>query len=214
VSRFIFSSTAAVYGEPEKIPITEEHPCRPGNPYGNTKLGIERMLADCDAAYGLRSVCLRYFNAAGADPSGTIGELHDPESHLIPLVLAGAALSRPIHIFGTDYPTDDGTCIRDYVHVGDLSQAHLLALNALRQGGGSQTYNLGNSIGYSVRQVIETARRVTGRPIEVREASRRPGDPAVLVADSNKIRNALGWRPQFENLEAIIETAWKWHAGK
>lgn len=211
VKRFIFSSTAAVYGEPEKVPISEAQICRPTNPYGNTKLAVERMLADCDASYGLKSICLRYFNAAGAHPSGRLGELHDPESHLIPLVLKAALASSPIKIFGNDYPTSDGTCIRDYVHVCDIAQAHLLALNELEAGGESDIFNLGNNVGYSVRQVIEIAEKVTGRGIETIESERREGDPAVLVADSSKIRRKLGWQPQFEDLETIITTAWRWH---
>jgi UDP-glucose 4-epimerase len=212
VRYFIFSSTAAVYGEPEFIPISEEHACRPTNPYGNTKLSIERMLADCEHAYGLRSICLRYFNAAGAHPCGRIGEMHDPESHLIPLVLKSALTSSPIKIFGNDYPTPDGTCIRDYVHVSDLARAHLLALEALKGGCRSDIFNLGNSVGYSVHQVIGLARRVTGKPIAAVVCDRRAGDPAVLVADSGKIRSKLGWTPVYEGLEAIIETAWNWHS--
>ena len=211
IKRFIFSSTAAVYGEPEKIPIAENHPPNPTNPYGSTKLTVERMLADCDTAHGLKSISLRYFNAAGAHPSGMIGEMHEPESHLIPLVLRAVLSHVPIKIFGSDYPTPDGTCIRDYVHVCDLAQAHLLALQTLLEGGGSQVFNLGNSVGFSVRQVIELARQVTGRAIEAVEHDRRPGDPAVLVADSSKARRILGWSPVYENLEAIIESAWRWH---
>jgi UDP-glucose 4-epimerase len=211
VMRFIFSSTAAVYGEPEKTPIVEAHPCRPTNPYGTSKLTVERVLSDCDAAYGLKSICLRYFNAAGADASGTIGEMHDPESHLIPLVLKSAITGNPIKVFGTDYPTPDGTCLRDYVHVSDLAQAHLLSLHALMDGAASTAYNLGNSVGYSVRQVIDLAGKVTGRDIRVIEDARRAGDPAVLVADADKIKKALGWRPKYEALETIIETAWSWH---
>ncbi|MDH5298367.1 MAG: UDP-glucose 4-epimerase GalE [Desulfobulbaceae bacterium] len=212
VRRFIFSSTAAVYGEPEEIPIAETHPCRPTNPYGATKIGVERMLADCDQAHGLKSVSLRYFNAAGAHASGTMGERHNPESHLIPLVLQVATGERQeIKIFGTDYPTGDGTCLRDYVHVDDLARAHMLALEALLAGEGSAVYNLGNSRGYSVREVIETARRVTGRAIPVVETERRPGDPAVLVAASEKIRGQLGWQPRYEELSTIIATAWRWH---
>jgi UDP-glucose-4-epimerase GalE len=212
VKRFIFSSTAAVYGEPERVPIPEDHPCRPTNPYGNTKLGVERMLADCDAAFGLRSICLRYFNAAGADPSGMIGEAHTPESHLIPLVLKAALAATPVKIFGVDYPTADGTCLRDYVHVCDLAQAHLLALDALEAGCASDVFNLGNSVGYSVRQVIDAAGRITGKKTEALECERRPGDPAVLVADSSKIRSKLGWKPKYEGLDEIIDTAWHWHA--
>lgn len=211
IKKFIFSSTAAVYGEPETIPITEDHPCRPTNPYGNTKMAVEKMLADCDYAHGLKSICLRYFNAAGAHPSGRIGEMHNPESHLIPLVLKAAIASSPIKIFGTDYPTEDGTCVRDYVHVSDLCQAHMLALTALQDKGGSNVFNIGNSVGYSVRQVIDIAARVAGKKIEIEECARRPGDPAVLIADSSKIRKALGWVPRFEDLSTIIETAWRWH---
>ncbi len=212
VKRFIFSSTAAVYGEPVKVPIDEDHPRQPTNPYGISKLTVEHMLADCQRAYGLQYVSLRYFNAAGADASGEIGERHEPESHLIPLVLQVAAGQRKsIKIFGTDYPTPDGTCLRDYVHVSDLAQAHLLALRHLLGGGESAVYNLGNSKGYSVREVIETARRITGHPIPTVTAARRPGDPAQLIADSAKIRRELSWEPRYENLASIIETAWAWH---
>ncbi|BBO86887.1 UDP-glucose 4-epimerase GalE [Desulfosarcina ovata] len=212
VLRFIFSSTAAVYGEPEAIPITENHPRQPTNPYGNTKLAVERMLADCDAAFGLKYAALRYFNAAGADPSGEIGEMHDPETHLIPIVLkAASGHINNIQVFGTDYPTTDGTCIRDYVHVNDLAQAHLLALNALFDGGASAVYNLGSSSGYSVKEVIRIAERVTGKKIPVVEGPRRLGDPAVLVASSEKIKNRLGWVPVYDDLEKIIRTAWNWH---
>lgn len=212
VGRFIFSSTAAVYGEPERVPIGEDHPCRPTNPYGNTKLCVERMLSDCEAAHGIRSICLRYFNAAGAHPSGDIGEMHDPETHLIPLILKNARASAPIKIFGTDYPTEDGTCVRDYVHVCDLARAHLLALQALNDGYPSSVFNLGNSVGHSVRQVIDTARAVTGIPIEAVECDRRAGDPAVLVASSDNIRRELNWSPGYESLEEIIASAWKWHS--
>lgn len=212
VLRFIFSSTAAVYGEPEEIPIVEDHPCKPTNPYGASKLTVERILSDCDSAYGLKFICLRYFNAAGADASGHIGEMHDPESHLIPLVLKSALTQNPIKVFGTDYPTPDGTCLRDYVHVTDLAQAHLLALNALMDGASSNVYNLGNSVGYSVRQVIDLSAKVIGKEIPVVEDARRPGDPAALVANADKIKQALGWQPSYEELETIIETAWKWHS--
>ena len=212
VKRFIFSSTAAVYGEPVDIPITETHPCTPTNPYGKSKIAVEGMLNDCDSAHGLKYISLRYFNAAGADKSGKIGERHRNETHLIPLVLEVAAGRREhIKIFGADYPTPDGTCIRDYIHVSDLSGAHLLALNALLSGGDSAVYNLGNNKGYSVREVIELARKVTGKPILAIEADKRPGDPAVLIASSDKIKEKLGWKPQYEDLETIIETAWKWH---
>jgi len=212
VEYFIFSSSAAVYGEPSEMPIREDHPCRPTNPYGTTKLTVERILSDCRRAYGLKYASLRYFNAAGAHPSAQIGERHDPETHLIPLVLK-TALGRRKHIkiFGTDYPTEDGTCIRDYIHVNDLTRAHILAMDALVGGAGSAIYNLGNSKGYSVLEVIEAARRVTGKAIPVQEEGRRAGDPAVLIADSGKLREELGWSPQFEDLEPIIETAWAWH---
>jgi UDP-glucose 4-epimerase len=212
VPHFIFSSTAAVYGEPVQVPITEDHPRNPTNPYGATKLAVERLLADLGPASGLTWSVLRYFNAAGADASGTIGERHEPETHLIPLVLQVATGQRSgIRIFGDDYPTPDGTCLRDYVHVSDLTRAHLLALESLLAGGGSSTYNLGNSTGYSVRQVIEAARAITGHPIPAEVAPRRAGDPAVLVADSSRIRAELGWRPAYEDLDAIIRTAWEWH---
>jgi len=212
VKRFIFSSTAAVYGEPVDIPITESHPCTPTNPYGESKIAVERMLKDCDSAYGLKYISLRYFNAAGADRSGEIGERHRNETHLIPLVLEVAAGRREnIKIFGTNYPTPDGTCIRDYIHVSDLSGAHLLALNSLLSGGDSAVYNLGNNRGYSVREVIELSRKVTGKPIPAIEADKRPGDPAILIASSDKIKKNLGWKPEYEDLETIIKTAWKWH---
>ena len=212
VKKFIFSSTAAVYGEPVRVPITETHPSSPTNPYGATKIAVERMLKDCDQAHGLKSVCLRYFNAAGADESGNIGERHRPESHLIPLVLKVATGERKnIKIFGTDYDTPDGTCLRDYIHVTDLARAHLLALNHLLSGGQSAVYNLGNSKGASVREVISLAEKITGRRIPVVETGRRAGDPAVLVAGSEKIKTELGWRPRYETLETIIQTAWNWH---
>lgn len=211
VLRFVFSSTAAVYGEPDRTPIPETHPCRPTNPYGASKLSVERLLSDCDSAYGLKSVCLRYFNAAGADVSGQIGEMHNPETHLIPLVLKAALTKTPITIFGTDYQTPDGTCLRDYVHVTDLAQAHMLALDTLMAGEGSDVYNLGNHVGYSVRQVIDIAGKVTGKKIDVMEEKRRPGDPAILVADGSKIKERLKWQPRYEQLETIIQTAWNWH---
>lgn len=212
VRRFIFSSTAAVYGEPKAVPITEDHPCVPTNPYGATKLAVERMLKDCDEAYGLRFMSLRYFNAAGADPGGLVGERHRPETHLIPLVLKTALGDfSHIKIFGTRYPTPDGTCLRDYVHVNDLARAHLLALTALLNGGASGIYNLGNSRGHSVREVIELSREITGCLIPAIETDKRPGDPAILVAASEKIRRELGWRPEYEDLKTIIQTAWQWH---
>jgi UDP-glucose 4-epimerase len=212
VNRFIFSSTAAVYGEPLEIPITENHHSNPTNPYGATKIAVERMLHDCDSSYGLKYISLRYFNASGADESGTIGERHTQETHLIPLILKVATGEREnVRILGTDYPTPDGTCIRDYIHVSDLTRAHLLALQELLSGGESAVYNLGNNQGYSVREVVELAKKVTGKNIPVVEADRRPGDPAILIASSEKIKASLGWKPKFENLETIIKTAWVWH---
>jgi UDP-glucose 4-epimerase len=210
VPRLVFSSTAAVYGEPAKQPIEEHDPTAPTNPYGQTKLSFERALRWYHGAYGLSSVSLRYFNAAGATARN--GERHDPETHLIPLVLQAAAGRLPeVTVFGTDYPTPDGTCVRDYIHVEDLARAHVLALGALDDRPGCHAYNLGcGGDGYSVHQVIETAREVTGRPIPVRHAARRPGDPAVLVASSEAIRRDLGWTPAFQQLGTIIATAWAW----
>jgi UDP-glucose 4-epimerase len=211
VRRFIFSSTAAVFGEPGCVPIDEAHPAKPINPYGISKWMVEQALADYDRAYGLKSVCLRYFNAAGADPEGELGERHDPETHLIPLVLQAASRRRSeITVFGRDYDTPDGTCIRDYVHVMDLCQAHLLALDGLSAGGQSDAFNLGNGNGFSVQEVIESARRVTGREIPVRESGRRAGDPARLVANSDRAKALLGWKPEFADLDTIVEHAWKW----
>jgi UDP-glucose 4-epimerase len=207
--RLVFSSTAAVYGDPGGAPVKESHPCAPVNPYGHTKLALEHALTDYQAAYGLESVRLRYFNAAGAHPDADLTENHEPETHLIPIVLQSAAgLRGPLGIFGDDYPTPDGTCIRDYVHVCDLAQAHLLAVDRLVRGKGSGTFNLGNSGGYSVREVIDAARRVTGKPVRVETKARRPGDPAILVSDSTLVRRELGWRPRYEALEEIIATAW------
>ncbi|HBE80878.1 MAG TPA: UDP-glucose 4-epimerase GalE [Firmicutes bacterium] len=214
VNKFVFSSTAAVFGEPEKIPIPEDHPKNPTSPYGFSKLTFEGILKFYDRAYGMKYIALRYFNAAGADPEAAIGEDHQPESHLIPIVLQTAQGLRPhIEIFGTDYPTSDGTCVRDYIHVNDLAQAHILALEALAKGADSTIYNLGNGQGYSNRQVIEVAKKVSGKVISVKEGPRRPGDPAVLVASANRIKEELGWKPQYPQLEKIIETAWRWHAG-
>jgi UDP-glucose-4-epimerase GalE len=208
----IFSSSCATYGEPDVSPIPEDHPQRPINPYGRTKLAVEQMLADFGDAYGLKHVSLRYFNAAGADPDGEIGEDHDPEPHLVPLVLEVAAGTRPhLAVFGTDYPTPDGTCVRDYVHVADLAQAHVQALEYLAGGAESTAFNLGNGDGYSVREVIESARRVTGRPIPAIEARRRWGDPARLVGSSQRARAVLGWTPRHPELETVLETAWNWH---
>lgn len=207
----IFSSTCATYGEPSSVPITEDHPQNPVNPYGRTKLVVEGMLRDFETAHRLRHVSLRYFNAAGADPEGELGEVHDPETHLIPLLFDVALGKRPhVAIFGTDYPTPDGTCIRDYIHVTDLADAHVLALEHLLGGGESRVYNLGNGAGYSVREVIEGVRRVTGHPIPVLEARRRWGDPGVLVGSAAKIRAELGWTPRYPDLDAILETAWQW----
>lgn len=211
VRRFVFSSTAAIFGEPSYTPIDESHPKYPINPYGRSKLMVEQMLADYDQAYGLSSVCLRYFNAAGAHMDGLLGERHDPETHLIPLILQAAAGRREaISVFGRDYPTADGTCIRDYIHIMDLCQAHLLALEQLTQGGTSAAYNLGNGNGFSVQQVIDVARKVTGREIKIIDAPRREGDPAVLVADSTLAREKLGWVPSHADIETIIQHAWQW----
>lgn len=210
VRRVVFSSTCATYGEPERLPLDEGHPQRPTNPYGASKLFMERIMRDYDRAYGLRFVALRYFNAAGATPS--CGEDHEPETHLIPLVLFAAQGKRShISVFGRDYPTPDGTCVRDYIHVSDLASAHLAALDYLERGGDSQAINLGNGHGYSVLEVIEAARRVTGREIEVRFEARRPGDPSHLVADASRAFEVLGWKPRLPSLEQIIGTAWKWH---
>lgn len=211
VKNFIFSSTAATFGEPNYVPIDERHPQQPINPYGRSKLMIEQALADYDQAYGLRSVCLRYFNAAGAHPEALLGERHDPETHLIPLVLQAASGRRAaISVFGRDYDTPDGTCIRDYIHVLDLADAHWLALKYLAQGGASNAFNLGNGDGYSVQAVIDTALAVTGRPIRVLDQPRRAGDPARLVADVAKCREVLGWKPVYADLARIIEHAWRW----
>lgn len=211
VWRFVLSSTAATYGVPERGPITEDMPQRPINPYGMSKLAVERALADYATAYGWGYAALRYFNAAGAHPDGSIGEDHDPETHLIPLVLQVALGKRPyIEVFGTDYPTPDGTCIRDYVHVDDLAEAHLLALERLEHGKGMR-FNLGIGRGYSVREVIRTAEEVTGKKIAVKEGPRRAGDPPELVASSEAIQRELGWRPRCTDLRPIVETAWNWH---
>ncbi|HTK38470.1 MAG TPA: UDP-glucose 4-epimerase GalE [Pyrinomonadaceae bacterium] len=210
VKKFIFSSTCATYGVPQYVPIDEKHPQWPVNPYGWSKLMVERALDAYDAAYGLKYVALRYFNASGA--SEKCGEDHQPETHLIPLVLFAAMGKIPhVSIFGDDYPTPDGTAVRDYIHISDLSQAHLLALEHLRSGGTSECINLGNGNGYSVKEVIDAARKVTGKTIEAANAPRRAGDPPQLVGDSAKAREVLGWNPQFPELEKIIESAWAWH---
>ena len=212
VGKIVFSSTAATYGEPENIPILESDRTCPTNPYGETKLAMEKMFKWTAEAHGLRYVSLRYFNACGADESGTIGEAHNPESHLIPLILQVPNGKREtISIYGTDYDTPDGTCIRDYIHVTDLAQAHILAVQYLNNGGESDIFNLGNGVGYSVREVIKTARKVTGHPIPATESSRRAGDPARLVASSEKAKKILGWKPVHDSLEEIIASAWNWH---
>jgi len=209
VKQFIFSSTAAIFGEPEYTPIDEKHPKAPINPYGRSKWMVEQILEDYDRAYGLKSICLRYFNAAGADPEGELGERHDPETHLIPLVLQAASGQRDaITVFGRDYDTEDGTCMRDYIHVADLCQAHWLAIESLQNHGESQRFNLGNGNGFSVQQVIDVCREVTGKDITVIEGERREGDPAVLVADSSRARSELGWQPQFADLDSIVAHAW------
>ena len=212
VKRLVFSSTAATYGEPENTPILETDRTFPTNPYGETKLSVEKVLKWADNAYGIKYVSLRYFNAAGAHISGTIGEDHKPESHLIPIVLQAALGKRDaIQIFGDDYDTPDGSCIRDYIHVTDLAAAHILALKSLRNGGDSRIYNLGNGKGFSVREVVSLARKVTGIDIKEVIAPRRAGDPAILVASSDRIKTELKWEPKYDDLSTIIETAWKWH---
>ena len=212
IDKIVFSSTAATYGEPENIPVLESDRTCPTNPYGETKLAVEKMFKWVAEAHGLRYVSMRYFNACGADENGIIGEAHNPESHLIPIILQVPNGKREtISIYGTDYDTPDGTCIRDYIHVTDLAQAHILAVKYLYNGGKSDIFNLGNGVGYSVREVIETARKVTGRPIPVTETSRRAGDPARLVASSEKAKRILGWKPVHNCLEEIIASAWNWH---
>ena len=212
IDNIIFSSTCATYGMPDQIPIDENHPQNPINPYGRSKLMIEWILKDFAAAYDLKFVSLRYFNAAGADPDAEIGENHDPETHLIPLVLDVAlGIRNRIEIYGTDYNTPDGTCIRDYIHVSDLADAHLLALEYLNAGGQSEVFNLGNGNGFSVREVITAAMKVTGCDIPYLESKKRPGDPAVLIGSTEKIRDNLGWRTVHNSLDAIIRTAWRWH---
>lgn len=212
VKTFVFSSTCALYGVPKFTPLTEEHPQDPISPYATSKWMVERILADFDQAYGFKSVAFRYFNASGADPDGLLGEDHQPETHLIPLVLLTALGQQDsIAIFGTDYPTSDGTCIRDYIHVADLAQAHVLGLKYLLQGGDSDVFNLGNGSGFSVREVIEIAQQVTGCPIPVIERDRRAGDPPILVGSSAKAQAVLGWQPQYKDLSQILTHAWRWH---
>ena len=211
IKYFIFSSTAATFGEPEYTPIDEAHPQKPINPYGHSKLMVEQILRDFDHAYGLKSVCLRYFNAAGADPDGELGERHIPETHLVPLVLQAASGRRGnITIFGVDYDTPDGTCIRDYIHVNDLCSAHLLGLEHLVAGGESKAFNMGNGQGYSIKEVIDVAKKVTGNDFAVSLGERRDGDPARLVADSTLLQKELGWKPEYADLETIIRHAWAW----
>ena len=213
VPYLVFSSTAATFGEPERVPIEENDRQFPTNPYGESKLMVEHMLKWCDQAHGLKYCALRYFNVAGARPDGSIGEDHRPETHLIPLILQVAQGKRDkLSLFGTDYPTKDGTCVRDYIHVDDLIDAHVLALDYLRAGNPSAAFNLGNGQGFSNREIVEAARRVTGHPIPVTEEDRRPGDPAVLIASSQKAVEVLGWQPKYTDVEDIIATAWRWHS--
>ena len=215
INHFIFSSTAAIFGEPEYVPIDEMHRKNPINPYGHSKLMVEKMLESYDHAYGLKSVCLRYFNAAGADPKTRIGERHDPETHLIPLVLQAASGRREsISIFGNNYDTEDGTCIRDYIHIIDLCDAHLRAANFLQDENISQRFNLGNGNGYSVKQLIDVAKRITKKPINVKHADRREGDPARLVADASLAKKVLKWQPKYSTLEEILAHAWKWEMSR
>ena len=212
IKKFVFSSTCATYGVPKTVPIPEDHPQNPINPYGESKLMVEKILSDFNNAYDLRSVRFRYFNAAGADPSGLLGEDHNPETHLIPLVLQTALGKREsISIFGTDYPTTDGTCVRDYIHVNDLADAHVLGLEYLLKGSDSAVFNLGNGNGFSVKEVIETAKQVTGKNIKAIECDRRPGDPPALIGSGDKARQILGWEPKYPDLKDIITHAWNWH---
>lgn len=212
IGQIIFSSTCATYGVPDRIPITEDTLQRPINAYGASKLMVERMLADFSTAYGLKWIALRYFNAAGADPDNAIGEDHDPETHLIPLVLDVASGRRPaVTVFGTDYDTADGTCVRDYIHVSDLAEAHVCALEKLAAGAAQGAFNLGNGRGFSVREVIETAGRVTGQRIPVVLGARRPGDPAVLISNAERAQTVLGWTPRYPALDMMVSTAWAWH---
>lgn len=212
VKKFVFSSTCATYGVPKTVPIPEDHPQDPINPYGASKLMVERILADFDIAYNFKSVSFRYFNAAGADPNGLLGEDHNPETHLLPLVLMTALGKREsVSIFGTDYPTPDGTCIRDYIHVCDLADAHILGLEYLLNGGNSNIFNLGNGSGFSVKEAIDAAREITGKEIKAIECDRRPGDPPMLVGSSEKARKILGWQPQYADIKDIITHAWNWH---
>ncbi len=211
-NKLIFSSTCATYGEPEKVPITEDMPQNPINPYGMTKLTVERILKDYQKAYGMQFAVLRYFNAAGADPDGEIGESHDPETHIIPLVLDAASGKREeIKVFGTDYDTPDGSCVRDYIHVADLADVHIRALHYLEEGNPGDFFNLGSTIGTSVLEVVESVKRVTGREFQVTLSERRQGDPAKLVGSSDKARKVLGWEPKYGEIDVIVDHAWKWH---
>ena len=212
VDKIVFSSTAATYGEPERIPILENDRTQPTNCYGETKLAMEKMMRWTGGAHPLHYVALRYFNACGAHMSGSIGEAHNPETHLIPLILqVPLGVREKVSIFGGDYPTKDGTCVRDYIHVTDLAQAHILALDYLMKGGESNVFNLGNGVGFTVKEVIDVARSVTGHPIPAEISPRRAGDPAQLVASSEKAKSVLGWKPQYDSLETIVDSAWKWH---
>lgn len=214
ILEFVFSSTAAIFGEPAYLPIDEDHPKAPASPYGDSKLMVERVLAAYDKAYGLRSISLRYFNASGAHPSGEIGEDHTPEEHLIPVAIQAARGQRDaLKVFGTDYDTPDGTCVRDFIHVCDLASAHLLAVHHLAAGGGSRQYNLGNGHGFSVREVVKMVETVSGLSVPSDDGERRPGDPARLIASSERIRRDWGWEPEFPELETIVAHAWSWHQG-
>ena len=213
VGQFIFSSTCATYGEPTRVPMDESLDPHPINAYGETKLAVERALPHLERAYGIRFIALRYFNAAGAHPDGSIGEDHEPEIHLIPRALRAATGGPPLKVFGEDYPTPDGTCLRDYIHVCDLADAHVLALGALAGGAGSAVYNVGTGTPHSVRSVIAAVSRVVGQPVRWEPAARRPGDPAALYASSERIQRALGWRPRYPDLDAIVRHAWRWHVG-
>jgi UDP-glucose 4-epimerase len=212
IKKFVFSSTCAIYGMPQEIPMTETHPNKPLSPYAASKYMVEQILKDFDLAYGLKSVTFRYFNASGADPNGQLGEDHTPETHLIPLALLTALKKREsLSIFGTDYETPDGTAVRDYIHVNDLASAHVLGLEYLLNGGESNMFNLGNGNGFSVREVIETAKKITGIDFLVKESDRRAGDPPMLVGSSQKAQSILGWKPQYADLETIVNHAWQWH---
>jgi len=210
VGKIVFSSTAAVYGMPEHVPIPESEPRAPVNAYGETKVMVERLLEWFDQIHGMRSVCLRYFNASGADPNGRAGEDHEPETHLIPLMFRAIQTAKPITLFGDDYATPDGTCIRDYIHVTDLAQAHIAAVEALCAGGESKKYNVGTGHGYSVKEVLSAVEKVTGRKVPFAMGPRREGDPPTLVADSTRLQQELGWKPQYSDLHRIVETAWAW----